>query len=189
MLASLNAKNGKASYDMNGRVSLISVTNEIIALSQELLMCTPKPEDVFNTVKSLHSVCKHLAAVVTLATGDVPQLPEKEQITPNQHSWTETVLHMGVKWIKKGQGKVDSALTAEHISEINCKRNCGDKDPYGAGEQSGKHAKQDACSAGKFPSACYHKPSPSFISPSSSATTTRTRASSPSSITARSMAC
>jgi hypothetical protein len=142
--ASLNTKNGNTTYDVNSVVSLISVTNKIIALSQELLMHTPKPEDVSNTVKSLRSVSKHLAAVVASGTGDGPLLPEKEQIAPNQHSWTETAQRMGVKRIKKRRGKVDSALTAEHISEINRKRTRENEDPYGAGEQSGKRAKQDA---------------------------------------------
>ncbi|KAN0130640.1 hypothetical protein V8E53_011533 [Lactarius tabidus] len=142
--ASLNTKNGNATYDMNGAASLISVTNEIIALSHELLMRTPKPEDISDTVKSLRSVSKHLAAVVASGTGDGPLLPEKERIAPNQHSWTETAQRMGVKRIKKRRGKVDSALTAEHIGEINRKRTRENEDPYGAGEQSGKRAKQDA---------------------------------------------
>jgi hypothetical protein len=135
--ASLNTENGNTTYDVNSAVSLISVTNKIITLSQELLMHTPKPKDVSNTVKLLHSVSKHLAAVVALGTGDGPLLPEKEWITPNQHSWTETAQQMGVKRIKKRRGKVDSALTAEHIGEINCKCTRANKDPYGAGEQSG----------------------------------------------------
>jgi hypothetical protein len=47
---------------------------------------------------------------------------------------------------KRKKGKVDSALTAEHIGEPN--RKCAaDNDPYGAGEQSGKRAKPDARSA------------------------------------------
>lgn len=137
-----------AAYDENAAAaSLISVTNEIIALSQELLMRTPKPEAVSNTVKSLHLVRSQLAAVIVSANGDGPQLPEKEQIAPNQHSWTETAERMGVKRKQKGRGKVDSARTAEHIGEINRKRNRGEEDPYGAGEQSGKRAKPDARSA------------------------------------------
>ena len=54
---------------------------------------------------------------------------------------------MGVKrGGRKHQGKVDSALTSQHISEPN--RKCAaDNDPYGAGEQSGKCAKPDAHSA------------------------------------------
>ena len=150
-----NTKSGNAAsnapYQENGSASLISATNDIIALSQELLIRMPKPDDVSkkrddvsNTVKSLHSVRTHLAAVLASATGDGPQLPEKEQIAPNQHSWPETAQRMGVKRGKKGRGKVDSAHTAQHIGEINRKRNRQHEDPYGAGEQSGKRAKPDA---------------------------------------------
>ena len=55
---------------------------------------------------------------------------------------------MGVKHINRccGIGKVNSALTAQHINEHNHKCTTSD-DLYGAGEQSGKHAKPDACSA------------------------------------------
>jgi hypothetical protein len=73
------------------------------------------------------------------------QLPEKENISPNQHFWPETAAQMGVKRGNKHtrKGKVDSVLTAQHISEPNCKC-AADDDPYGAGEQSGKRAKSDA---------------------------------------------
>ncbi|KAH9011578.1 hypothetical protein EDB84DRAFT_1445098 [Lactarius hengduanensis] len=54
---------------------------------------------------------------------------------------------MGIKRGNKARGKVDSARTAEHIGEINRKRNRENEDPYGAGEQSGKRAKPDARSA------------------------------------------
>jgi len=94
-------------------------------------------------VKSVCAVCSHLS-VVASATGDGQQLPEKEVIAPNQLSWLETAECMGVKRGKKRRGKVDSALTAELISEPNRKRNRRDEDPYGAGEQSGKRAKPDA---------------------------------------------
>ena len=47
---------------------------------------------------------------------------------------------------KRSWGKVDSALMAQHIGEPNCKH-MTDNDPYGAGEQSGKHAKPNARSA------------------------------------------
>jgi len=52
---------------------------------------------------------------------------------------------MGVKCVNK-HGKVDSTLMAQHIGEPNCKHAAAD-DPYGVGEQSGKWAKPDACSA------------------------------------------
>src|SRR5258708_36390558 len=54
---------------------------------------------------------------------------------------------MGVKRANKcPNGKVNSALIAQHIGEPNRKRTADDN-PYGAGEQSGKRAKPDACSA------------------------------------------
>jgi hypothetical protein len=79
------------------------------------------------------------------AVDNSSRLPEKENIAPNQHTWPETAAQMGEKRGKK-RGKVDSALTAQHIGEPNRKR-AADNDPYGAGEQSGKRAKPDARSA------------------------------------------
>src|SRR5713226_9456734 len=53
---------------------------------------------------------------------------------------------MGVKCVgKHPNGKVDSALTAQHIGEPNRKRAADN--PYGAGEQSSKWAKPDVRSA------------------------------------------
>jgi hypothetical protein len=135
---------GNAAHNENTMASVISVTNEIIALSQKLLMDTPNPEAASNIVKSLRLVRSHLAAVVMSATSDGPQLPEKEQIAPNQHSWTETAKRMGVKRGNPSRGKVDSTQTAKRIGEINRKCNCEDEDPYGAGEQSGKSVKPNA---------------------------------------------
>jgi hypothetical protein len=54
---------------------------------------------------------------------------------------------MGIKWNNKhANGKVDSALTAEHIGKPNYKRTTNDN-PYGAGKQSSKRTKPNACSA------------------------------------------
>src|SRR6266702_1622844 len=135
-------ESGNAASQENAAASLISAVNEIITLSRQLLAqalrgATPE------MVKSVRAVCSHLS-VVASATGDGQQLPEKEVIAPNQLSWPETAEHMGVKRGEKRRGKVDSALTAELISEPNRKRNRRDEDPYGAGEQSGKSAKPDA---------------------------------------------
>ncbi|KAN0136459.1 hypothetical protein V8E53_005827 [Lactarius tabidus] len=89
-------------------------------------------------------VRSHLSAVVISAAGNGNQLPDKEQIAPNQLSWPETAKQMGVQRGNKKHGKVDSAHTAVLIGEINRKHTHNDEDPYGAGEQSGKHAKPDA---------------------------------------------
>ena len=61
---------------------------------------------------------------------------------------------MGVKHVNKcPNGKVDSMLMAQHISEPN--RKCAtNNDPYGAEEQSGKRAKPNARSAATNTQAC-----------------------------------
>ena len=93
----LHINSGNATQDENAAVSLISITDKIIALSQQLLMEMPNTEAASNVVKSLCLVRSHLAVVVVSVTSDGPQLPESEQIAPNQHSWTEMAKQMGVK--------------------------------------------------------------------------------------------
>ena len=79
--------------------------------------------------------------------GNGSHLPEKENIGPNQCSWPETAMRMGVKRVNKHpNSKVNSVLMAQHIGEPNHKHTADDN-PYGAGEQSGKQAKPDTCSA------------------------------------------
>jgi hypothetical protein len=127
--------------------AIVSAANEIITLSHELILKAPRDPEI---AKSLKSIQSRLSALVLSATaaGDGSHLPEKENLGPNQRSWPETAVQMGVRRGNKshGKGKVDSALTAEHIGEPNRKRPA-DNDPYGAGEQSGKRAKPDARSA------------------------------------------
>jgi hypothetical protein len=130
--------------------SLISAANNMIRVTQGLISNTPRDPHIAKSItKSLNSMLSQIDALMHSATaaGDGPPLPEKEKIGPNQLSWPETTARMGVQRGKKRQGgKVDSALTAEHIGEPNRKR-ATDNDPYGAGEQSGKRAKPDARSA------------------------------------------
>ena len=131
----------------DGAASIVSAANDIIGLSQELITRALHDPGI---AKSLNSIRSRLSALLLSATaaGDGSHLPEKENIGPNQHSWLETAMRMGVKHGNKNhrKGKVDSALTAQHISEPNRKR-AANSDPYGAGEQSGKRAKPDAHSA------------------------------------------
>jgi hypothetical protein len=127
--------------------SVLSAANDIIGLSQVLISNVPRDPRI---ARSLDSIRSRLSALVHSATaaGDGSHLPEKESIGPNQRTWPETAARMGVKRGNKPceKGKVDSALTAQHIGVPNCKRPT-DNDPYGAGEQSGKRAKPDARSA------------------------------------------
>ncbi len=124
------------------RASVISVVNDIVRLAQEFLEIAPDPE----TVKSLQMARSQLNTARLCMNDNGSRLPEKEQIAPNQLSWPPTAARMGVKrGEKRRRGKVDSELTAEHIGVPKRKRPCDD--PYGAGEQSRKHAKPDAVSA------------------------------------------
>ncbi|KAF8495465.1 hypothetical protein F5888DRAFT_1804847 [Russula emetica] len=128
--------------------SIISVANNIISLAQELISKAPNDLEIAKSVNLFQSRFSALVLSATAASDGNGSLPEKENIGPNQRSWLETAARMGVKHGNKRRekGKVDSALTAQHISEPNRKR-AADNDPYGAGKQSGKRAKPDARSA------------------------------------------
>jgi hypothetical protein len=123
-----------------------TIINDIFSLLQGLVSKGPSDPRIANSLDLLNTIRSGLNKLVFPA-GDSSYLPEKENIAPNQHSWLETAARMRVKRNNKcTNGKVDSALTAEHIGEPNRKRTADD-DPYGAGEQSGKCAKPDAHSA------------------------------------------
>ena len=146
-------QNGSDGTDDDATACFISAANDMIRLTQELISNAPHNRGIAKSfTKSVNSMRSRLSALIlsatATATGDGSHLPEKENIGPNQLSWPETAAQMGVKRGNKrqGKGKVDSALTAQHIGEPNRKR-AADNDPYGAGEQSGKRAKPDARSA------------------------------------------
>jgi len=126
-------------------VSFDSAANRIISLTHELILNAPRDPGITKSLKSIESQLTALVHLSATAAGG-SHLPDKENIGPNQRSWPETAARMGVKRGNKSSGKVDSALTAQHIGEPNRKRTA-DGDPYGAGEQSGKRAKPDARSA------------------------------------------
>jgi hypothetical protein len=124
------------------QASVISAANDIVRTAQEILvMALVDPE----MAKSLQMTRSQLNAVLLSVKDNGSRLPEKEQIALNQLFWPPTAARMGVKrGEKRRHGKVDSALTAEHIGVPKCKHT--NNDPYGAGEQSGKCAKPDAVS-------------------------------------------
>src|SRR5229473_6334682 len=130
----------------NDSAAIQSIINDIFSLSQGLVLKGPSDPRIAKSLNLLNTIRSGLNGLVFPA-GDGSHLPEKENIAPNQHSWPETAMRMGVKWNnKRTNGKVDSALTAQHIGEPNCKRTADD-DPYGAGKQSSKRTKPDARSA------------------------------------------
>jgi hypothetical protein len=147
-------------------VSMISTANDIVRLAQEiqemLVIAPANPE----MAKSLQMARSQLNAVrLSLNDNDGSRLPEKEQIAPNQLSWPPTAARMGVKRGEKRRGKVDSALTGEHIGVPKRKR--ANSDPYGAGEHSGKRAKPDAVSiaANTRARAAAERPPPASLPP------------------------
>jgi hypothetical protein len=119
--------------DNGAAASVLLAANDIIRLSQEL---TSKALHDPGIAKSLVSIRSQLSALVHSAmVTDGSPLPEKEIIGPNQRSWLEMAAQMGVKCSHNcGKGKVDSALTVQHIGEPN-RKHAADNDPYGAGEQ------------------------------------------------------
>ncbi|KAF8489698.1 hypothetical protein F5888DRAFT_1910230 [Russula emetica] len=128
--------------------SVISAANNIISLAQELISKAPNDPEIAKSVNLFQSRFSALVLSATAAGNGNGSLPEKENIGPNQCSWPETAARMGVKRGNKRRekGKVDSALTAQHIGEPN--RKCAaDNNPYGAGEQSGKRTKPNVRSA------------------------------------------
>ena len=131
--------------DDNAITSIILAANDNIKLLQKLIT---KASSDLKIAQSLNSIQSQLTALLlAMAIDDGFQLPEKENIASNQQTWPETAARMGEKHgTKHSQGKVDSALMAQHISEPNCKCTT-DNDLYGAKEQSSKHAKPDAHSA------------------------------------------
>jgi hypothetical protein len=126
------------------RAAIDSDLRDIERLQRELfenMPANPDPE----TAKSIKLARSQLNAVRLSMNDNESRLPEIEHFGPNQLSWPPTAARMGVKKGDKRRGKVDSALTAEHIGAPKHKR--PNDDPYGAGEESGKRAKPDAVSA------------------------------------------
>ena len=129
----------------NAVASIISAANDNIKLLQKLI--TKAPSDL-KIAQSLNSIQSQLTALLSaMAIDDGSWLSEKESIASNQHIWLETAVQMGEKRrTKRSWGKVDSVLTAQHISKPN-RKHMTDNDLYGAEEQSSKCAKPDARSA------------------------------------------
>ena len=115
--------------------TIILAANDSIKLLQHLITKAPSDPKI---AKSLNLIQSQISALLLATAVDDARLPEKENISPNQHFWPETAARMGEKCgMKCCQGKVDSVLMAQHISEPN-RKHANDDDPYGAGEQSGK---------------------------------------------------
>ncbi|KAH9018406.1 hypothetical protein EDB84DRAFT_1566444 [Lactarius hengduanensis] len=101
------------------------------------------------TVRSLHGVKEHLTAVVRNSRSSESPLPDKEDIPPNQHTWTETTQRMGVQRRKRRRATTTSSspepAATERIGDLNRKQaRMKITDPYSGGVNSGRHAAPDA---------------------------------------------
>ena len=119
------------SADDGTTASIVLMANDIIGLTQELVLKAPRDPGLAKSLNSIWS-CLNALLLSAIEAGNGFHLPEKENIGPNQCSWPEMALQIGVKHSNKicGKGKVNSVLTAQHIGEPNCKH-AGEYDPYG----------------------------------------------------------
>ena len=74
--------------DHNAAKSIISAANDNIKLLQQLIMKAPSDPKI---AKSLNAIRSQISALLSVTAVDDTRLPEKEKISPNQHSWPETV--------------------------------------------------------------------------------------------------
>jgi hypothetical protein len=89
---------------------------------------------------------KYLLSLEIAGTG---AFPDKEEISPNQKSWPETVERMGIKRAPKQKRlPKECGQTERCIGPTKGKRQwqLNDDDAYAGGERSGKCAKPDATS-------------------------------------------
>ncbi len=126
-----------------------SILENVITVSKAFLSDgVPKSP---GTIRSLHSVESHLAAVVQNSCSPESPLPEKETIPPNQHTWTETAQRMGVRRRKRPRPTTTSSpepTATERIGNLNRKQpRLKITDPYSGGVNSGRRAAPDAQSA------------------------------------------
>ena len=90
--------------------TIISAANDSIKLLQHLITKAPSDPKI---AKSLNLIQSQISALLLATAVDNARLPEKENISPNQHSWLETAARMGEKHgMKCCWGKVDSVLMA-----------------------------------------------------------------------------
>ena len=125
---------------------------DINSLSQELNdkinKLTGEPDPV--VIEAVHSV-KHTLTAALASTWGARALPNKENILPNQKSWTETAEQMGVKHIPKRYLPEEIGLMDRSIGTAKGKHRRTYEDPYARGERSGKPAKPDARARPAFP--------------------------------------
>jgi hypothetical protein len=127
--------------------SLQTLTRDITDLSQRLVSQTDQSVPSPAILEAVRSAKFSLTAAIASAQG-TSAIPDKEVIAPNQKSWTETAVRMGVKKApKRKRLPEESGLTKRSIGVAKGKKVRIYNDPYAGGERSGKRAKPDALSA------------------------------------------
>jgi len=108
---------------------------DIKSLSQELddkiKDITDEPDPV--VMEAVRSV-KHTLTAAIASTQGSRALPNKENLPPNQRTWTEMAERMGVKQIPKRRLPNEFGLTIRSIGAAKGKRRCIYEDPYAGGE-------------------------------------------------------
>ena len=84
---------------MDDSATVPSIINDIFSLSQELITKGLSDLGIANSLNSLQAIQSGLRGI--LLAGNGSHLPEKENIGPNQCSWPETAVRMGVKHVNK----------------------------------------------------------------------------------------
>ena len=119
-------------------------------------------------MEAIRSVKYSLTAAIASTQGS-RALPDKEDVPPNQNSWTETAERMGTKRAPKRCRLPDEhGLTARSIGVPKGKRKRLYTDPYAGGGRSGTHAKPDALSAAANARARARSPVPAPNAPPNS---------------------
>ena len=115
--ALVNTGTSSSPVQRNGSVphmddsTIDSVIKDIFSLSQKLVTKGLSDLEIANSLNSLKAIRSGLRGLFSAGNGFT--LPEKKNIAPNQRSWPETAVRMGVKHVGKcSNGKVNSMLMA-----------------------------------------------------------------------------
>ncbi|KAH9012544.1 hypothetical protein EDB84DRAFT_1680663 [Lactarius hengduanensis] len=137
---------GDASPPSNASAAILE---NLITVSREYLSDGPPSSP--GTVRSLRLVESRLTAVIQNSRASQSPLPDREDLPPNQRTWTETAERMGAKRQKRSHPTNSSSPAppaAERIGMLNRKQpRVKNTDPYSGGLRSGKNAAPDARTA------------------------------------------
>ena len=119
--------------------AVASMLENVITVSKEIL--SDGVSLSLGTVRSLHMVEAHLHVVVQNSRSSESPLPEKENIAPNQHTWTETAWQMVTQRRKRPRPASMSSPeppAMQCIGDLNRKQPRMLTDLYTGGVNSGR---------------------------------------------------